>query len=119
METKDFLINKSDLPEWFEYPNPFLKIVEQNLVDLSPWYILSKDLLKWRYNGLKERYPKQSLIPFAAKYDNDDVACWEQSNPEKVVIIHDFASEGWEKVMDFDNFWEWFRSAIEEMIEFE
>lgn len=47
------------------------------------------------------------------------MACWEKSNPNKIVIIHDFASEGWERVMDYNDFWEWFRTAIEEMIEFE
>lgn len=119
METSEFLIPKNELPQWFNYPDSFLKIIERNITDLNPWYILSKDLLKWRYNGLKERYPKQSLIPFAARYDNDDVACWEKSNPNKIVIIHDFASEGWERVMDYNDFWEWFKTAIEEMIEFE
>jgi len=113
------LINKNNLPEWFEYPNSFLKIVEQNLIDLSPWHILTGELLKSKVQGLKERYPKSSLIPFARRYDNDDVACWEKSDPTKVIIIHDFASEGWEKRQTYDDFWSWFRNAIEEMIEFD
>lgn len=119
METSEFLIEKSKLPQWFEYPDSFLKIVEQNLTDLSPWHILSNELLRAKNEGLKERYPKRNLVPFARRYDNDDVACWEKSNPQKVVIIHDFASEGWENVKDYENFWKWFKTAIDEMIEFE
>ncbi|MFN4086538.1 MAG: hypothetical protein ACK4LB_11400 [Spirosomataceae bacterium] len=119
MEESKFLIAKNELPEWFNYPESFLKIVEQNLIDLSPWHILSNELLKAKYEGLKERYPKRNLIPFARRYDNDDVACWEQSNPESVVIIHDYASDGWERREIYESFWDWFRVAINQMIEFQ
>lgn len=118
MEVSEFLIEKKKLPEWFEYPESFLKIVEQNLIDLSPWHILSNDLLKAKNEGLKERYPKKSLVPFARRFDNDNVACWEKENPQKVVIIHDYASEGWEMVATYDDFWKWFRDVIDQMIEF-
>lgn len=113
------LIDKNNLPDWFVYPNQFLKIVEQNLIDLNPWYVLSGEQLNLKFQGLKERYPKRSLIPFARRNDNDDVACWEKSDPNKVIIIHDFASEGWEQRQVYNDFWSWFRSVIEEMIAFD
>jgi hypothetical protein len=34
-----------------------------------------------------------------------------------VVIVHDFASEGWEARDEFGNFWDWFRSIVEYFIE--
>lgn len=119
METANFLIPKEDTPNWFEYPTSFLKIIDNELTNLTPWYILSSELLIWRFEGLKERYPHLSLVPFARRGDNDDVACWEKSNSENVIIIHDFASSGWEKRESFEDFWQWFKVAIDDMIEFE
>ncbi|MGA0559042.1 hypothetical protein ACO2Q8_20460 [Larkinella sp. VNQ87] len=114
-----YLIKENELPKWFKYPSSFLKVIDQNLVDISPWHILSNDLLEIKYNGLKERYPNLSLVPFARRFDNDDVACWEKSQLGKVIIIHDYASEGWEIRQIYDDFWSWFKVAIDDMIKFE
>jgi hypothetical protein len=119
MEIASYQIEAQKLPIGFVYPSAFLKILERNLIDLEPWYILSNDLLEWRYSGLIERYPKLSLVPFAARLDNDDIACWETNSPDKVTIIHDFASPGWEFVKNYTDFWHWFRAAIDDMIQFE
>jgi len=67
-----------------------------------------------KFRGLAERYPSRELFPFAYRQDNDDVACWSKSTGEKVFIIHDFASPGWEDENVFEDIWTWFRSAIEE-----
>lgn len=111
------LLNKSDLPNGFEYPLEFAKIIKQGIVDLDPWVILDGDHLKDRFIGLKERYKRRTLIPFARRLEDDDLACWDTSMDAKVVIIHDFASEGWEERKIFDTFWDWFRSAVDDMIE--
>lgn len=118
-EFSKFTIDIEDLPEWFKYPDSFLKMVEQNITDLHPWHFLSNELLKSKFKGLNERYPESKLVPFAKRYDNDDVACWEESQPGKVVVIHDFASNGWERKENYDDFWMWFKSAVEEMINFD
>jgi hypothetical protein len=44
------------------------------------------------------------------------VACWERGMGEKVFVIHDYASPGWENEGGLDDVWSWFRSAIEETI---
>jgi hypothetical protein len=111
------LLNKTDLPEGFEYPAEFLRIIDQNLTDLEPWAILSGEYLRDRYKGLKDRYKNKTLIPFARRLDNDDLACWDISTPGKVLIIHDFASAGWEQRQQFETFWDWFKKAIDDMIE--
>jgi hypothetical protein len=108
---------KHDLPVGFTYPEEFMTVINQGLTDLEPWAIMSGEYLKDRYEGLKKRY-KEGLVPFARRLDNDDLACWDIDVPEKVVIIHDFASKGWEKKKVFNSFWEWFRQAVEDMIEF-
>lgn len=112
-------LTEKELPKWFNYPQQFLRIVELGLVNLEPWTVLMDEPLRNRFKGLQERYPNRQLLPFARREDNDDVACWEQDRGELVVIVHDFASPGYENVAEYDGFWEWFREAVEDMIEYD
>jgi hypothetical protein len=74
------------------------------------------DQLHNRRNELTEGFPDRDLIPFAGRYDNDDIACFEVGHGEKVFIVHDFASAGFERRQEYDDFWSWFLSAIKELI---
>ena len=109
----------SALPQGFNYPNSFLKVIKLNLLDLDPWYFMTNNDVKIRIKGMRKRYPNRILIPFARRGDNDDVACFELNNGDIVQIVHDFASAGYEQRQTYKNFWEWFKSAIDEMIEYE
>jgi hypothetical protein len=58
------------------------------------------------------------------RQDNDDVACWDadadaDADAGKVVIVHDFASPGYEQRAELADFYSWFRQAIEDFIDFE
>jgi hypothetical protein len=83
---------------------------------MTPWHVLDGKQALERFDGLAKRYPSRELFPFAYRQDNDDVACWENGMSEKVFIIHDFASPGFENEGFFDDVWSWFRTAIEETI---
>ena len=112
------LLTQAEKPEWFDYPQDFLRIVEeQKLLDFDPWIVMQGDQLRTRLNGLKERYPARELVPFARREDNDDVAC--RDSKKGVVIIHDFASPGYENKEELSGFWDWLRSALEATIEYE
>lgn len=113
------LLAVNELPEWFSYPPEFIRIVDQGLIDFDPWIIMENERLRNRYEGVRKRYPARDLIPFARREDNDDIACWEKGKPGKVVIIHDFASDGYENVEEFGNFWDWLRSALEATINYD
>ena len=113
------LLLEKELPVGFSYPDEFKRIVLQGLLDFDPWLILQGERLRIRFNGIKSRYPSRELIPFARREDNDDVACWEVNKPGKVIIIHDFAKEGYENVQEIDSFWDWLRSALEATIEYD
>ncbi|MDT3701327.1 MAG: hypothetical protein RO469_18160 [Thermincola sp.] len=113
------LLNSSELPKGFIYPESFLKAVRLNLTYLEPWYIMNSSDVQQRIKGMQVRYPKRILIPFARRGDNDDVACFELNKGEEVQIIHDFASVGYEQRNVYKSFWNWFRDAIEEMINFD
>jgi hypothetical protein len=113
------LLGPDETPVGFVYPRQFLHILELGLVNLEPWYIVEGDELRRIVSGLRERYPDRGLVPFARRQDNDDVACWEGEQGEAVFTVHDFASPGWEQRARFDDFWAWFRRAVEDMIEFD
>ncbi len=70
--------------------------------------------------GWQRLYPNGSpftgVHPSTPRQDNDDVACWSNGAGEKVFVIHDFASAGWESEAEFSDVWAWFRSAIDETI---
>lgn len=104
----NYLLSSSELPTGFVYPHEFLRIVDLGLVNLEPWYILYDQFLTDRYEGLRDRYPDHTLIPFAARQDRDDVACWGE-RPPNVIVIHDFASPGWERRATFPDFYSWLR----------
>ncbi|MFI9505662.1 hypothetical protein [Nocardia sp. NPDC052566] len=112
------LLNTNELPSKFAYPHEFLRIVDLGLLDIEPWQILQGDLLRMRHIGIGERYPGRTLIPFAARQDNDDVACWE-GDAWGVVIVHDFAEPGWEARESYKNFYDWLRRAVDDLIEFD
>ena len=112
------LLTTDDLPDGFIYPLQFVRVVELGLTNLEPWQIIDGDQLRNRLAGLRERYPQRSLVPFALRQDNDDVACWDTA-AGNVVIVHDFASPGWEQCSEFHDFYGWLRKAVEDFIEFE
>lgn len=101
----------------FNYPEQFEKIVELNLLDFDFWYIMNEEQSLTRLDGLRTRYPRRNLIPFARRDDNDDIACFDLKEPCKVQIIHDFASDGYEQRKTYDDLWDWLKDAIEELIE--
>jgi hypothetical protein len=82
----DFL-SVDDLLEGFTYPPEFVRGVELGLIDLEPWHVLEGGQLRERFRGLAERYPARTLVPFACRQDNDDVACWDLRIGEGARVI--------------------------------
>ena len=111
------LFDVSSIYKEFEYPKEFFKIIHLGLVNFDFWYLMDYDQAEWRIKGLKERYPDRKLVPFARRGDNDDIVCFDIDRDGRVQKIHDFASAGWEQRKDYESFWDWFREAIDEMIE--
>lgn len=113
------LLTKSELPDGFAYPALLLSLVESGMGEFAPWKLLTGDQLREVKSGLAQRYPASGYVPFANRVDNDGVACWEPGNHVEVVIVHDFASEGWEVEERLPNFEAWFRGAMDDFIEHE
>ncbi|MBV9951816.1 MAG: hypothetical protein JO291_07675 [Acidimicrobiia bacterium] len=102
----------------FVYPPEFERVVALGLVDLEPWRILVGEDLRETAAGLRKRYSDQNYVPFAARVDNDDIACWRMPSSGEVVIVHDFASPGWEaRGRGHPDVMAWFRQAVDDCIE--
>jgi hypothetical protein len=112
------VLEPNDLDVKVKLPDGLVRIVEQNLVNLTPWHVMPRELAVKRLHGLRQRYSRK-YVPFARRQDNDDLACIDPEAPETVVVVHDFSSEGNELRQRFDSFWDWFRSAVEQMIDFD
>lgn len=113
------LLNATERPKWFAYPCHFVRAVELNILDLAPWQLLEGKWLRVRLGGLAERYPDRQLVPFFRDAGSDDIACWEMGKGERVQIVHDFASPGWECAGEFENFLGWYRATAEIALDFE
>ena len=104
------------------YSKQYKRLLDLGLINFNPWKILSIQKGIDYSKDLKKRYPKRSLIPFAIRTDCDDIACWDiakANDCEKIYVIHDFASEGWEEQCEYKKFQDWFNSVIEDMFTFE
>src|SRR5687768_8924404 len=94
-KASELLLTSEELPAGFSYPRGLLRLVELELFELEPWWIVTGEFLRTRNRGMAERYPQRRLLLFAKRQDNDDAACWDLDTG-KVAIVHDFASPGWE-----------------------
>jgi hypothetical protein len=102
------ILDNYEKPDWVEYPSSYIDLVKGGNDEFLPWYLMDKEQLLIRYQGLQKRYPTRSLFPFARDDNSDDVACWEKNKPGKVILIHDFASSGYENKMEFETFEQWY-----------
>lgn len=113
------LLDEYERPNSFAYPQAIIKLLELNLTNFDVWYFMDKESAKIRLAGLQKRYPNRTLIPFARRGDCDDIACFEVGEGERVFVIHDFASKGYEQREVYENLWEWLKDVVNTMIEFE
>ncbi|WP_096815441.1 hypothetical protein [Pseudolactococcus piscium] len=102
----------------FEYPESYEKLIDLGLVNFDIWFLMGKEQATSIFSGMQERYPNRKLIPFAKRADNDDTACFEVGKKNKIQLIHDFATEGFEQRGEFEDLWEWVKSAVETMVEY-
>ena len=100
----------------YDYPEGYKKLKDLNLIDFEYWYFIPEYQLKNRFIGMSQRYPSRKYIPFARRDDCDDIACFEYGKGNTVFIIHDYASDGFEERKSYSNIWEWFKDAIDELI---
>jgi hypothetical protein len=109
-----FFLDEHELPNGFRYPGAFRRLVDRQLTRLEPWWVFDVSLARGLIRSLEQRYPGRQLVPFAKREDNDDVACFDGG---RVVVLHDYASDAWERRRSFEDLYAWLRRAVEDMIE--
>lgn len=117
----EFFLENKIIPNGFKYSDSYVKYVGNDFPDFDPWDFYGDDL-RFAFDGLKDRYPSRIVVPFARRNDNDDIACFDASVPSDdpiVVIIHDFASPGWEDRGELENFDAWVKLAKLESEDFQ
>lgn len=103
----------------YNFPSTFIEFATtEPEPDIEPWWLLiyQEGKINYWHNTLKNLYPNRTLVPFAKFNANDNIACFDgddlSGNP-KVLIIHAYASEGWELHGEHPDFSAWLKIAIE------
>jgi hypothetical protein len=97
---------------------PFFPMSETKPRPVPPgWEILRPALAQKLAAALNSRYPSRIVVPFARRLDSDDIVCVVASDterrPSSIVVLHDYASPGWEVVAEFDDAEAWLSTSLE------
>lgn len=107
-------------PAWLILPELYVRVVHNELFNFKPWWIVNdNDFVEKYNNGLKDRFPDKEFFMFAKRLDNDVIAVFSKEHGERVLLLNDFSSKGWEQNGSFENFEEWFVTTVKEFIDFE
>lgn len=112
------ILNTHDLHKDFKYPDAYLRVLKSGLTNLEPWFFLDAQGQHTALLGLRQRYPLKDYIPFVRRQDNDDIACFAL-NGSHIVIVHGFASSGWEHRFISENFYDSLNMAVSDFIKLE
>ncbi|WP_344292429.1 hypothetical protein [Streptomyces synnematoformans] len=110
----------SDFPE---FKKGWEHVREHSLTDVDPWIIYSNSSeIESRTSAVNSRYSGRIVVCFAERVDTDDVACLivrpgVGERAGDVVVLHDFSSPGSEIDVTVSSFWDWFRIAVDDMID--
>lgn len=107
-----------DFESMFQYPDELERLIALKLINFDLWYLMTKDQSVIFFEQLKKQCSCTDLIPFARRGDNDDIACFEIRNKERVVVLKNCEYLGYRPRQIFVSVWDWFRDAIETMIAF-
>jgi hypothetical protein len=93
-------------------------LLSEQIVKLTPWRLLKDDSFDLWFNEYQTKYPGRKIIPFAARYDDDVIACFDEDEPEKIFVLLTQAPIYDDVIKTYDDFWSWFKQCINNMIEF-
>lgn len=115
-----------NLPSFdFTLPPGYLWIFHQGWVGFNPF----SGLQPWHYLdetasfSLKRKWPNGpsslELVAFAKRQDCDDLACFEVKDDtvDAILVVNGWVSESYELVARYSSFWEWLKSVINDIAE--
>ncbi len=113
------LLPVTEWPDDFGHPPEFVRVVEAGLTRLEPWSVLQGEYLRNKHVGLQSAIDRDDSFP---SRNGRTATTWLVGNLARrgnVVIVHDFASRGWEQRAELMDFHAWLREAVEDFITFE
>lgn len=116
-ETTDYILDRAHRPSWLEYPNGFRFLSSQGLVRFGQWELLTGATALTFSESLVDRYHRQ-YFALAHRRGSDDVACLESNSGEAVKVINGYTQPGQQVTEALPTFWDWFRSVVDDMIDF-
>ena len=119
-DNSKYFLQPEEQPAWLKYPAVFTRVLEAKLTDFHPWHILPREkVLSLRELLASHFYPEEALVPLAHKTDSDEVACFDKANPRGITIFNlEFRGRSG-RVRTYSSFYDWFRSAVNDFLEFE
>jgi hypothetical protein len=112
------ILEPGDIDVKVDLPKELHRLVKLNIVDLTPWQILSRDVALKKLKWLRSQF-SPNYVPFAWRKDRDELACIEPEYPNRIQIVCASEAKDYERAETYDSFWNWFREAINEMILYE
>ncbi|MBS1786236.1 MAG: hypothetical protein JST85_00860 [Acidobacteria bacterium] len=120
-------MRNEQIPDFSFFPPPgYLWLIDRGLVGfdpfsgLQPWHYLDKK----NSFSVNERWPGKDLldtdlIAFAKRQDSDDLACFKVHISEAVaiVIVNGWTSNGYDIITEYQSFWEWLKSVVDDIAE--
>ncbi len=106
------VISAEDFPEWVEISNFIKDKLKFDSDNMNPWVFSDKKFIKIVNSSVADLYSSRSLFAFAFRLDSDDIACFEENKPGKVVIIHNREDPGFEEGPEFISFEAWYNYAL-------
>jgi hypothetical protein len=82
---------------------------------LQPWYFLEEDNMFFVNNRWPNKPVIIDLLAFARRQDNDEIACFDTSTTDNVVLINGWAPDGYEILQVYSSFWEWMKSVVDDV----
>ena len=116
MNDSQYILPAGELPAWFKYPAGLKLLVSHGTVDFVTWRFPEAAWASETYAFLRTRYARE-LYPVAYRVGSDDCVCLERGSGETMKIINGYTTKGAETEKEFSSFWEWFRYAIDELVE--
>lgn len=114
-------------PEWavLAAPRPpqYSRLVQHGLTGLRipPWYILDVPEAASMTQCVADLFPARRFVVFAMRGDRDEVLCWDANQMDHRIYSIEGYNNGpqWSTITSRGSVYDWLRSAICEMMDFE
>jgi hypothetical protein len=111
----EFELAANALPEGFDYPEDYYRLIATGLTTFVPWQLLAAAPAASWQSALRSAYPTRQLVPFAARTDRDAVACWAGTS-RRVAVLPAHPDDSHDQQQIFVDIYAWLRAAMDDFL---